>query len=422
VARKPLVACPATGVLAAMTKISEIQPSQAFNSIKEAWQKGRAVVPLIGAGLSTEAGIPTTSGLLPYLAKVKHLLDNPLGQADRPGEARANQSVTTTMSNQLHEYRERLIKDGWPGAHQVNADLRELWPRIEQQINKEDKKSEKDKKPTSFSEWLSSIRSIVLLGEFQKAQPDLKEKAKEFSTLLTGNWRGLLRRVSDGDPVLIDSFFSKLVRGRRPATGHQFLAFLCQLMGWRLVLTTNFDNLIETAFRDQGLDPTVYELPEHGPIPDPRLVMEHFSLLKLHGGGFGLRVGESLDAPMDQANIGYFTEYFREDALLVVIGYGGADRRVMSLIEEIVKEQSVKRTTPDGPKLLWVYRNELPASLERAADFATAANVVTAVRYQDGSLFLQELYGRLTTCQFVLLSCSAPDPTKYPGPDIGRTR
>jgi hypothetical protein len=367
-----------------------IDPYTALTGIRTAWRQGRSIVPLIGAGLSTESGIPTTGELVSYLAKIKYYLSS---------LETTSQSLTSPA-----EYRSRLLLTGWPGPFEINDYLLECWMKLADQINENLAErrtrlgdTETDlPQPTppdpreSFSAWLASRVETVFMEELARDHPSLKSHIKPYSNLLRGNWRALLRRLSDGDPVLIDSFFNQLVRGRSPATGQQFVAFLAQLMGWKLVLTTNFDSLIEAALRDYGLDPTVYELPEHGPAPDPGLVRDNFSVVKLHGGGFGLRVGESLDAPLDVANIARFVNYMPSDPLLLVLGYGGADRRVMSLVEAIAMD--VGRASDF--RVLWVFRTKAPWTIEGVSKFG---GKVRLVQYRDASLFLHEMYTRLTT-------------------------
>ena len=53
----------------------QLSPSEAFEQIEKARRAGVPIVPLIGAGLSSESGIPTTDMLIDYFSKVKALID-----------------------------------------------------------------------------------------------------------------------------------------------------------------------------------------------------------------------------------------------------------------------------------------------------------------------------------------------------------
>lgn len=51
-----------------------LTPEDGLTSVVKAVFSGRTIVPLIGAGISTESGVPSTSQLIPYLANVSELL------------------------------------------------------------------------------------------------------------------------------------------------------------------------------------------------------------------------------------------------------------------------------------------------------------------------------------------------------------
>ena len=207
------------------------------------------------------------------------------------------------------------------------------------------------------------------------------------------DWRALMRMLTSGDASLTDSLFDQLVRSGRHSPGHQVLALLTESLGWNLWLTTNFDTLIEQALRAQRIDPVVFELPENGPVPDGTLFCNIPSVVKLHGGSFALRVGESLDFPLDDANLRRFVNYFPHDALVLIIGYGGADWRVMSLINYLAFNHEYEKYKL--PKILWVYRDHVPNSVSQAARLAEREETVSVVKYRSGGLFLRELHARL---------------------------
>ncbi len=229
-------------------------------------------------------------------------------------------------------------------------------------------------------------------GAIRDRMDDLRSRVL---MILRADWRMLLRSLTDGDPTLSDALFDRLVHTGRPSDGHQVLALLTESLGWKLWLTTNFDTLIELALREQGIDPVVFELPENGPVPDARLLRDSPSVVKLHGGSFALRVGDSLDAALSPPDLMRFVGYFPDDALVLVIGYGGGDRRVMSLIEHLVMRH-IYVPEKKRPKVLWVYRDEAPPpAVAQAGLAAQRYESVAAVRYRSGGLFLRELHARL---------------------------
>jgi hypothetical protein len=180
---------------------------------------------------------------------------------------------------------------------------------------------------------------------------------------------------------LIDAFFTRLVRNRMPHGAHQFVAYLTKLLNWNLILTTNFDDLIEMALRAEGLTPTVYEL-VRDEMPDHKLVESQLSVMKLHGGGFNLRAGLDLRQPMSEEQLETFLGYLPADAVMFVLGYGGGDRRVMDTLAAAAGKLK---------KLIWVHRDVRPPS---TVESLKLNRKVATFSYQDGALFLQELYLR----------------------------
>jgi len=347
--------------------------SRAFGALREAWCQGRPIVPLFGAGISVSAAIPFGKQLQDYLVRVAYLchLD---GWRD------------------CHEY---LMAEGWPSRHDLNA---ELWARP-------------DIKPdlrTALAHHERRIAEQVFLGELDRGHPTGR---RAFEALLgAGNgpdaaalrsivsqyvrdtvgsfvpaWLSLIHYLAGGNDSLIEAFFDRLVRGRQPGPAHQFVAYLAKLLGWRLILTTNFDELIENALRADGLNPVVYELVRGGALPDPYLVERNLAVLKLHGGAFGLRTGFELHEPLDAQSLGMFMRYVPSDALLLVVGQGGTERRILTLVHALAA-----RSQQHQFNVVWIYYDQKPQAFSQRL----APRVVLAP-YGDAASFFHELYQRL---------------------------
>jgi hypothetical protein len=451
---------------------SNLTIHEAFRVIEKARNNGKPIVPLIGAGLSAESGIPTTTLLIDYFAKVKTLIEIRRGRQRRrrEGEGDASPVGPDDEFAAQSEYRDYLLRAGWPelksaavellteytrswdgkpsrrvlefvhdyvqpaGNFLAGIRLRALYKLLERDqptlagvIGPEYQQGPapgaspasgryrdfvrqvQDYVRKEFNKSLSNLNGLVdaerrKLGKLKpeayrrlrKAiSSDMTDLRSRLLKDLRMDWRLIMRSLTSGDPALADSLFERMVRLKRPTVGHQVLALLTQSLGWNLWLTTNFDTLIEQALREQRIEPVVFELPENGPAPDASLLRGAPSVVKLHGGAFGLRVGESLDVPLDAANLARFVDYFPEDALVLVIGYGGADNRVMSLIDHL----AYRHIFEEGglPKILWVHRSDKPpARLTQSARLAKRpAGTVSVVRYRSGGLFLRELHARL---------------------------
>jgi serine/threonine protein kinase len=334
--------------------LTKIEPIQAFDLITSSWRRGQSTVPLFGAGLSIETGIPGTTNIGEYLAKVRYL--------------------------------ERLTEHGWPDYNEVN---REILERCR------DESPDRTKRLSDHQILRIAIQRGIAMefGEIPWVAERHRQDESSFYAVF-GHWRTLLRRLSAGDPTVIDPFYDSLTRDRTPGKSHLFVASLTQLLGWRLLLTTNFDSLLEKALGESGRAPRVYELPEYGILPAPSLVRSDFAVVKLHGGRFNVRFSDVLDTAMDAAAIDRFLEYLPSRSMFLVLGYRGADRRVMSLLDGFLRRRD--HSESGLPRLLWICRKEPPRQLLRLAK--TIEHPETAINFanfHDTGLFLQELCIRL---------------------------
>jgi hypothetical protein len=349
-----------------------------FSVLSNAWRDGRPIVPLFGAGFSAGTGIPLTAQMVDYLAKVQWHFSR----------------VNKTDLTEPHETAAALLEKGWPEPHDLTAEIlqeSEQNQEILRRLNDQDKKKGNPPLPNA-----TRARDVP--------QAVVARVLRELGLANDPNrWLVLLQRLCDGNQELKDLFFARLERGRRPATAHQLAAFLAGLMRWQLLLTTNFDTLLEQALRSQSLDPTIYEIPEQGRAPDPQLVRSHFALVKLHGGAFGRLMSENLNYSLRRADREHLLGYFPPNPLVLVLGYGGGDRRVMSLIEDLVHNED-DRPYPqypldgDTPRVLWIHRTTVPDSVERIRKrLDRCKGRLVPYPYRNGGRFLQELYCRLAT-------------------------
>ncbi|MDX2199490.1 MAG: SIR2 family protein [Phycisphaerae bacterium] len=377
--------------------IRTVEPSDVFAAFEDAKTAGRRVIPLLGSGISVESGIPTSAALADYIVTVYAL-------ANKRG---------------WENCREYLRKWGWPHRHDAAID----WITHEPSGHFSTLESQ-------FQKSRIELYRRTVRDELRRCSPLYVQMADEhLNTLVTDrarvtDYRSLLATVTHNDTNLIDSFFDHFVRLRSPSTAHQYLAFVAQLLRIDLILTTNFDALIETALRNEGLAPTVYEIPREGTIPSQLLLQnQSISVVKLHGGTHSLRTGFDLDDPLPLSALDEARAYFRAraiecegaagsdkarnregarlDPLLLVIGYSGHDRRVMDVVVA-----HVATWVHGPPNVIWVSRdgrvptllNEAASSAMSFSDMTTSARVVRRsepaylCHYKDGQRFLQELY------------------------------
>lgn len=208
---------------------------------------------------------------------------------------------------------------------------------------------------------------------------------------------------------VIDSLFLFLTKDAHPNIGHIMLAHLAEVLRIRTVLTTNFDSLTEEAFEKVGYPVTQFDVHRHAGLPDPALVLARPSIVKLHGGRYGLRADFSVDAPPTEQDRWAFRSYLlgkiaphglssRNRNHLLVLGMSVRDHRTLALLVDAL-------LMIEGLRVYWVCYQEGDDLALRAALRAEAARqghpdkdvtkgVITVIR-GDLDLVLLELYQML---------------------------
>jgi hypothetical protein len=348
--------------------------------LRRAWLQGRPIVPLLGAGVSVGSAIPVTSQLVEYLVKVK--------------------CVSTDAK--WPDSGEYLRVHGWPPRHQLNVELRargmdsERLRTAKLDLFREALESELGPRvPTAHSVLgrlyeaerdRAEARARTPLEEGKKHN-DAKIAMADSNMAKSLRWTALLQAITGRKQGLIDAFFDRLVRERRPSDAHRFIAFLTKLANWELILTTNFDDLVECALRDEGLAPVIYELVSDRAMPDPRLLESHLAIIKMNGGAFGLRAGFELDEPLDPQSVAFFHQYLPRNVVLLVLGYGGGhERRVLTILESLA-EAFEKDGKNNRGRIVWVNPNP---EIELRNRYINQS--IWRLQHSDAGLFLQEMY------------------------------
>ena len=181
------------------------------------------------------------------------------------------------------------------------------------------------------------------------------------------------------------------------------LAHLAVALRMRLMLTTNFDTLLESSFETLGMPLTVFQVPrEVEELPSPRLVNQHQSLVKLHGSAYGLRADMSLDAEPSTQDRQIFREYFDSQNSgtrnLLVLGVGGKEKRINHLIASLLKPAEGGDGTIPDIKIFWQcfhdyemeeHRTRLKEFLPRSANID---EILFTTTQRHLGLFLYEIY------------------------------
>jgi hypothetical protein len=163
------------------------------------------------------------------------------------------------------------------------------------------------------------------------------------------------------DQTVVDGFNVHITRGRRPSLTHAMLCHLRQPARMRLILTTNFDTLIEDAFAEQERRIDVISVGTKGSLPDPEIVHSRDTVVKIHGTVIDTRADFSLDEVPSIDDRKRFFHYVRGGnpdspadrflpGHLLVAGYSGNDARCVQLMKAVLDD-------PDA-RIFWVCHSD----------------------------------------------------------------
>jgi hypothetical protein len=237
---------------------------------------------------------------------------------------------------------------------------------------------------TAVRELLRLLRQEDQIRDFL-APPDVSTSSEEYivesAIRSLHDWRATLRFLARVNLLrqagnnrlqlgiikreVIDSFNTHITAGRRPNLAHTMLCHLAQRSRIRLVLTTNFDSLIEDAFRELRAHMKVESVHLLDlALPDPELIHQQNCVLKIHGERIEMRADDTLNTPPSEEDKRRFFHYvqghFPESptserrfvpGLLMVCGYSGSDLRCAQLIKYLLDVEP-------RAKLLWVCHSQ----------------------------------------------------------------
>jgi len=317
------------------------------------------MVPLTGAGLSVPSGIPDGSELRCYLQLCVGMAVGIDGRDDgeglvnwRPGtltwpmrrgdwvkcsrkipeQLKEIASWTITCPAELEESA-RAFQDLCIQAAAALTD----WRLALQFICSVDVQALKRQKPSKYAAFTDQQRGSGLINRVNGL---LKDHDFRFS-------------LFEADPHLRDSLFRHITAHHSPSMGHRMLAHFANVLRMRVALTLNFDDLMEQAMREIHLDPAVFEVHRNAALPTWSHLGDDISLVKLHGGHWGLMADMLLDRVPSETDRRHFRSYLagedwpsdpkkdreEEDHLparncLLVAGVSGRDRRVRLFISD----------------------------------------------------------------------------------------
>ena len=242
----------------------------------------------------------------------------------------------------------------------------------------------------ALHDWRATLEFLAILG--------IKDPSQEQRPIIV-----------ERDPSVIDSFNLHITRGRKPNLAHTMLCHLSNPLRFRKLLTTNFDTLLEDAFRllHENFEPIPVSV--RGELPSPNTVHSLNCIVKLHGALTETRADFSLDLPPTAEDLDrffhYVCGYYPSDrrgtgvtnpsptyipSHLLVCGYSGSDHRCVQMLKHVLFHS---RQT----KIYWVCHTEADfSSVQRIfSEKEIRSQVIATVTDRVDLLFL-ELYQQLT--------------------------
>ena len=151
--------------------------------------------------------------------------------------------------------------------------------------------------------------------------------------------------------VAQQAFLRKELHADEPGKAHRLIAYLAKLGVLRCVITTNFDDLIERALREEGLECQVIT-EENLDTSEPLIQCPVFRIYKPHG---TIDSGRLRNTPEDlkQLHDGMERELVSiiSDHGLIVLGYSGSDESIRRIFRQ--KRRYLYPT-------FWVHVDEVP--------------------------------------------------------------
>jgi hypothetical protein len=294
-----------------LTKSSVFKsPIELIDLIKKDIKIDKGIVPLIGAGMSAASGIPAG---IDYFAYLFYCLTKVLG-------TNQNEKQWDPSTLRWPDYLEM------PFYKDFDKEKIEWCAKIMAEVSKQNYEIYLQAIGV-VSDWRATLN---LLSRLELKDEDGKGK------------RNI--GLKQPDERVIDSFFVNLTKGKKPSSSHMLLAHLSDVLRIKTLLTTNFDSLIENAYQKLINPIAVFDVHLDARLPDADFVRAQRSIVKMHGGRYGLRADFSLDKAPSKDDVEQFVNYLsfykskdnrpklQSQRNLLVMGISPSSKRVMDLM------------------------------------------------------------------------------------------
>jgi hypothetical protein len=254
--------------------------------------------------------------------------------------------------------------------------------------------------PSGWEVVLDLVRKVAAL-EGEDSEPDpaawfLKKHGNEpeYSTLLD-----IVAKTSTERQQLLRSYFEPTEEERSeglksPTAAHRAIAELAGTGYLRVIITTNFDRLLEKAMEELGVTPTVISTPDQiaGALP---LVHSGITIIKLHGDYFDTRIKNTAkELARYNPKLSALVDRILDEYGLILCGW--------SAEWDIALREAIERCASRRFTTYWATRSPLSGHAKRLAEHRRAELIqITSA---------DELFVRLSENIQALEDTSAPHP------------
>ncbi|MBC7855288.1 MAG: SIR2 family protein, partial [Pirellulaceae bacterium] len=259
--------------------ITNMATQNFISDVQQQLGNGYGFVPFIGAGLSAPSGIPLIWEIESYLRRCIAL------------------SLGVVSGDKPH-WNPRA--DKWPPFRIHDSRLPNEWIsliRVAMESLTEG----------SHQDWRVFQESLGAMADWRTALLFLARIVREQRG--TGRNKSTVLLLDAPKQEVIDAGIREIMKGKHPTLGHRMLAALGGILRLDVILTTNFDDLLEQAFRAAKNPLTVFGLHLASQLPPHAALSPHRSLVKLHGDRHSLRADYSLDEIPPTSDLWRFLEY-----------------------------------------------------------------------------------------------------------------
>ena len=217
--------------------------------------------------------------------------------------------------------------------------------------------------PTGWEVVQDLCRKLAIVeGENCEPDPavwykDKYEKDADYADLL-----GALGRTPSERQRLLRGYFEpteeEQAEGKKtPTAAHKSIASLVALGAFRVIITTNFDRLLEAALQEEGIQPTIISTPDaaKGAVP---LVHSPCTILKVHGDYLDTRIKNATDELAEYApEINTLLDRILDEYGLLICGWSGD--------WDIALRAAIERTTNRRFSTYWAARGNISKTAKK---------------------------------------------------------